>query len=429
MSDRVLGVWGVGREGAAAVRALHHDYDRLIVVADDPAAQPPDNLPANATFAAGPQAVDRLLECGTVVVSPGVPGVHPMRARLADAAVAVTSGTALWMSAHRARCIGVTGTKGKSATASLIDHLLRAAGDKSRLGGNVGSPLLDIGAPAGTVVAELSSYQCASLDVAPRVAVITNLFQDHLTWHGGLERYWRDKARIVTRGADVLVASDDVVQCLDGLGVMPARVVPPAEIPARDDLPEALRPPHMQANLALAVAAARVVSMQPELAGDVAPLVADWEQLPHRLATVAEVAGVRFVDDTLATTTEAVISALESFDGPVVAIVGGQDRGVDYSALQQYARDEDGRVRFVAYGANGDAIVAPFEQEFPSRVGHARTMREAVAFAALLLPRGGTVTLSPGAPSHDAYEDYRAKSADFATAVDAYRRAKGDAAD
>lgn len=426
MSDRVLGVWGVGREGTAAVRALWHDYDKLVVVADDPATPAPEGLPPNATFGAGEAAVESLLACGTVVVSPGVPGVHPMRARLAAANVAVTSGTALWMAANRSRCVGVTGTKGKSATASMIHHLLGAAGDRSLLAGNVGSPLLAVGSPPGIVVAELSSYQCASLDVSPRVAVITNLYQDHLNWHGDLRRYWRDKARIVTRGADVLVASDEVLQTLDGIGVSAARVVSPAQVPEPDALPPGLRPPHMRANLALAVAAARIVSMQPALAGDVADLMADWEALPHRLAPVDTVGNITFIDDTLATTTEAVISALESFEGPVAAIVGGQDRGVDYSALQQYARDEDGRVRLVSYGANGRAIVEPFERDFPSRVGHANTMREAVAFAALLLPAGGTVTLSPGAPSHDSYRDYEEKSADYVAAVAAYRAAKGN---
>jgi UDP-N-acetylmuramoylalanine-D-glutamate ligase len=125
-----------------------------------------------------------LVTADVVVRSPGVPSTHPWMKELRSRGVPVTGGSALWMADHATRTIGVTGSKGKSTTSSLISHLLAAVGRPNIFGGNIGVPLLDL-PPSELYVLELSSYQTADLTDSPRVAVVTALFPEHLDAHGG----------------------------------------------------------------------------------------------------------------------------------------------------------------------------------------------------------------------------------------------------
>src|SRR5690606_30277396 len=125
-------------------------YSRT-VVADDRLEEPPTDIPDGVPCAIGEGALEVLLECDVVVASPGVPRSHPFRERLDDAGVTITTGTAMWLREHAAACVGVTGTKGKSATSSLVAQVLAGAGVDVVLAGNIGAPLLEVGAPSGTV--------------------------------------------------------------------------------------------------------------------------------------------------------------------------------------------------------------------------------------------------------------------------------------
>lgn len=264
-----VGIWGAGREGLAAARRYLANGHTVTVVSEADAPRPAA-LPADAVFYGGPAALSHLREADLVVISPGVPRVHPFRAELRD--IPQTSVTDAWLASHADHTIGVTGTKGKSTTSTLVHALLTAAGVQARLGGNIGVPLMGLGDSPEPTVAELSSYQCASITRSPRIAVVTNLFEDHLTWHGSREAYWRDKARIFDHGACLLVCTPETARQFTALGY----TLPPLRTPGAADhariaplaLPEPLARPHNRANLVLALCAAEAW-LGAELAPDV----------------------------------------------------------------------------------------------------------------------------------------------------------------
>ena len=187
LRGRSVAVWGTGREGRAAVAAIaRHEPSRLIAVDDSAnylATAWEGELAAAAPLAGGDHAFPALVTADVVVRSPGVPQTHPWMKELRERGVTITGGSALWMADNAARTIGVTGSKGKSTTSSLISHLLAAVGRPNVFGGNIGVPLLDL-PPAAQYVLELSSYQCADLADSPRVVALTSLFPEHLDWSG-----------------------------------------------------------------------------------------------------------------------------------------------------------------------------------------------------------------------------------------------------
>ncbi len=417
----LAGIWGAGAEGRSAAHALLAQGFEAVVVDESDAARPAD-LDERADFASGSEALNRLLGCTVVVCSPGIPGTHPFRARLDAASVPTTTLSDLWMRSHSQATIGVTGTKGKSTTTTLIRLLLDAAGCDTQLGGNIGIPLADLRPDAGVTVAELSSYQCASLRHAPRLAVITSLYQDHLTWHGSKERYWLDKARILGPGAEALVCDEDTRAKLRSVdAALPPHILTPDD-GLRDRVstlvtsgPLAL--PQNASNLALAVLAAERWLARPLSDDEATAAIARFAPLPHRLATVFTHHDVTWIDDTLATVPESVIAALEAFPGETVLIVGGQDRGLDYGVLTDYLNAREPRPRLITIPSNGDRIAAGYRARHPRLVHRAPSLEAAVERAAQLAAPGTTVVLSPGAPSYDRFTSFAHKSAAFEAAI------------
>jgi len=420
-----VGIWGGGREGRAAAAHLVATAPQVgLVLADDnPDLTWPDR-PAAASLHCGPGALAALLTTDYVIVSPGIPAVHPFRAELAAHGIPTTSGTALWLAGHWPATIGVTGTKGKSTTAALITALLAAAGAAVRLAGNIGLPLLGLPEVAGTTVAELSSYQCHSIEHSPRIGVITNLYQEHLTWHGSLDAYWRDKCHIFDRGAERLVADADTLDKIAGLGVTvdPVIVSPTDTVRTRiaaildglaGDLPPLFRAEHGRHNLALAVCAAEAAGTAIDDQA-LTEAVSHFAALPHRQTLVGTIHGKTWYDDSLSTSAESAMAALETFrDRPRVILLGGQSRGISYEQLNDYLLAQPDRPWVITLPTNGRDVAIRYEQAQPDRVRHAESLAEAVALADAIAPVGAVILLSPAAPSYDLYANFEAKSAEF----------------
>lgn len=425
-----VGIWGGGREGQAAVADLLTKAPdaALVVVDENPDLTWPD-LPATAQYHRGPDGLTALLGVDRVIVSPGIPAVHPFRAVLAERGIVTTSGTALWLADHWSTTIGVSGTKGKSTTAALTAALLTASGSPARLAGNIGLALLGLPDFAGTTVAELSSYQCDSIERSPKVAVITNLFEEHLTWHGSLQAYWRAKCRLFDQGAETLVADPETLDKIGRLGVgLPDQVVTPTEA-VRQRIAAAVdaQPPdhlaalfgaaHGRHNLALALCAAEAAGHPVDPAG-LAQVVVRFAALPHRQTLIGTVHGKTWYDDSLSTSAESAIAALETYaDRPRVILVGGLSRGISYDGLNDYLLAQTEPPLVVTMPTNGREIVARYEQTRPDRVAHGASLAEAVALADALAPPRAAILLSPAAPSYDLYANHEAKSAEFVALV------------
>ncbi len=366
------------------------------------------------------------------VTSPGIPPHHPLRASLTAAGVPVTMPTDLWLGEHSGTTTGVTGSKGKSTTTALIHALLVAHGVRAELGGNIGIPVFSL-PPADRYVVELSSYQCSTLTVSPDVAVLTALFPEHLDWHGSEQRYFDDKLNLVAHGARRIVVNGadprlgaELAQRFPGLAVEAvgggsewdvddAGAILRRGIPFVTGDDWRLRGLHNSRNAALALAAVAAggVDPDPEISG--AALRA-FAPLEHRLEPIPDPSGVTFVDDSLSTAPQAAVLALDAYrDTPVVLLLGGHDRGVDYTPLvDQLSRHPiAGLVGLPGNGAALLALLAP--TGIPAQL--AGDMTEAVVIARRLVPPGGVVLLSPAAPSYGEYADYRERSAAFRSAI------------
>lgn len=433
-----VAIWGFGREGQAALDAIRRRLPRQalsLFCSEEEAllarARLDDRLDIRTRVDEA-----QLAQFAVVIKSPGI---SPYAAPAAGAALRGTrfiGGSALWFAEHaalaeRGRVLCVTGTKGKSTVSALIAHLLRSAGHRTALAGNIGQPLLallDAPEPRYWVV-ELSSYQAGDAR-APNVAAVLNLFPEHLDWHGSEDRYYRDKLRLVTGaqpGALVLNAADPRLRNLIG------------EAPRAHwfDLPEAwhlrgdrvcfgareivdmrgspLPGRHNGVNLCAALACIDALGLD---AAALAPAVGSFIPLPHRLQRLGVRNGIEFINDSISTTPHASIAALESVAGRrTVIIVGGFDRGLDWRVFAQYVQHKP-PLAVICQGANAARIHDTLADA--AREGHvqrvlSKDLEAAVATARHLLGNDGVLLLSPGAPSFPRYRDYIERGRHFAS--------------
>jgi UDP-N-acetylmuramoyl-L-alanine---L-glutamate ligase len=391
LEGRTVAVWGLGRETLAFQDQLAQRLPsaRINFVIDD------DTPAADAEGA--------IAAADVLVRSPGVSIYKPLIQDAVRNGKTVTTATALWLAERGGRhVIGVTGTKGKSTTATVIAHLLRQV-TATELAGNIGRPVIDLlDTPEETwVVCELSSYQIADLTTGPEVAVLTNLYREHTDWHGSEERYRADKLRIFE-----LPGVRIAVRAPGGSGDWPL-VVAPDQIP--------LRGRHNAANVAAAAAAIEAAGLSlPPLPQALEGLTA----LPHRLQTVhTGEQGTEWVDDSISTTPESAIAALEVFnDRPVVLIAGGSDRDQDYDGLGRALAGRTVATALIHLPDTGPRIAAAAAAHgFLSKLSHpARDMADAIAIAAEISAHGGVILMSPAAPSFNAYTSFEERGDDFA---------------
>jgi UDP-N-acetylmuramoylalanine--D-glutamate ligase len=418
-----VAIWGCGREGRSALRAIHSRFpDKTVTVycnLDESKALREDDRAVADTLR--PEAEDLSL-FDVVVKSPGISPYKPPYTLATN--VIFTSASALWFAEHAdARTICVTGTKGKSTVTALIAHLLRAGGRRVALAGNIGLPLLELldppQEPDGWVI-ELSSFQARDFGGAPTVAVINNLYEEHLDWHGSAEHYIKDKLRITER-AKTIVAPASLAEIGNAIRFGNAeswhvrdgaifrgerRVLDTAALPIAGE--------HNAQNVCAALTAIEAAG---ENALDLAGHVRSFRALPHRLQTLGERDGIRYVNDSIATTPYASVEALRSLSGSATTIlVGGFDRGVSWRIFVDYVANHP-PAGIVTMGANGlliaEALGAISQPRFTLR--RTGALADAFAQAREITPAGGTIVLSPGAPSFDQFHDYDERGREFAT--------------
>lgn len=427
-----VGVWGLGREGRAIVRVVAERLPGTALTLVD------EGAPAEPGVSRDPAD---LLGCDVVVRSPGISRYRPEVARLAAAGVVLTTGTNLWFAEHPgARAIGVTGSKGKSTTSALIAHLAAAAGRRVQLAGNIGVPLADLigadGAGVDLWVLELSSFQTSDLDASPPIGALLNLFREHTDWHGSRERYWADKLNLfahrpdmvsVANGADAQIRARAAhlpnprwFLVPDGFDVAPSGVVR-AGRPFADRTAIGLRGDHNLANVCAALTALEAAGVEAE---GLQEALAGFRPLAHRLEPVGERDGVAFVDDSIATIPEATVAAARALaPRPVVLLVGGGDRRQDYAPLARYVAAEPAVAAVVGLPGNGPRILERLAAEPPTPgrpappLVLADDLADALAAARRLVPAGGAVLLSPGAPTGDDFRDFQVRGEAFADLV------------
>jgi UDP-N-acetylmuramoylalanine--D-glutamate ligase len=437
-----VALWGWGREGRAAYGAIRAQLPRLPLtlfcsaeeVAD--AAALADPLLAVETAA----SAERLSGFDVVVKSPGISPYKPEAQAAHAQGTRFVGGTALWFAEHAgpdgfvADTVCVTGTKGKSTTTSLLAHLLRAGGHVTALAGNIGLPLLELAespVPAFRAI-ELSSYQTgdvAESGARPEVAIVLNLFPEHLDWHGSEARYVEDKLRLLTGArpkiaiinandphlADLSLPESEVRRFGHAEGWhLREDLLYRGDALVMDTLSLPLPGRHNRGNLCAVLTAIEALGLD---AVALAPHAASFKPLPHRLQTLGVRDGLTWVNDSISTTPFASLAALDCFRGRRIALLaGGHDRGVDWHDFAEAMR-HDAPLAIVTMGQNGPRIhelLLPIAQEGRFALSAAEDLPAAIAQARAVLGHEGVVLLSPGAPSFGPYRDYVARGRHFA---------------
>jgi UDP-N-acetylmuramoylalanine--D-glutamate ligase len=395
---------------------------------------------AGVTLAVGGHAQAGISEADLVVVSPGVPSFPELEE-------AARRGVKIWGEvelatqalAHPAPIVAVGGTNGKSTTTSLVGALLEAHGLTTFIGGNLGEPLANhVEKRFDAIVLEVSSFQMERVDeLRPKAAILLNVTEDHLDRYAGLAAYAQAKGNAFVRQT----ASDSaIVPAGDALCLAQARrgqgaIVtfgPGGDVDvtaewivdrsngehyARRDV--ALVGGHNATNAAASIAAIRSFGVAPATIRNV---LETFRGLPHRMALVSEIRGVRYYDDSKGTNVGAVVTALEGIAEPkAVLIAGGRDKEGSYAPLVEALRIRGRAV--VVIGEAAERIASAVGAVVP--VHRARTLDDAVRASAEIAQPGDAVLLSPACSSYDMFRDYKHRGDEFVRAVRALQAVEG----
>ena len=362
-----------------------------------------------------------------IVPSPGVPAdALPLLAARAKG-IAIWSEIELAYRFLQGTLIGITGSNGKTTTTSLVEHILKTASFPTILAGNIGTPLIscvnDMNKTTVTVV-ELSSFQLEMIDTfRPNISVFLNLTPDHLDRHHTMESYASAKARIfenqTEQDAAVLNADDAATlpfaprhpqvywfsrkeHVAHGTSLCGDEIVfrhdgKDEPVMLRNEIP--LVGDHNLENVLAAVAAARLAGAE---STDIAKGVRTFAGVEHRLEFVAEIGGVRYYNDSKATNVDATLKALDAFPGRILIILGGKDKGSDYTVLQSPLRKK--AILALLIGAAAEKIEKQIAGSAP--VERAGTLERAVEIASHVARPGDVVLLAPACASFDQFQNY-----------------------
>jgi len=374
-----------------------------------------------------------------LIASPGIPDSHPLLAKARKKKVEVVSDIELFAREAKAPFVAVTGSNGKSTVTTLIYHMCRADGREVLAGGNLGEPALDLlDHPTPEVyVLELSSFQLQRTQTLPAVvAVLLNVSPDHLDWHSDEAEYRESKYRIYREAAAAVINRADA-EAVKHTGrcnhVISFGLDAPAENQfglrtedgktylARGDAllisvsDLAMYGIHNQLNALAALAAGDLIGLgMPAML----QVLAEFPGLPHRMQFVARIGAVDYINDSKATNVAAAVASVNSVDGMLVLIAGGDGKGGDFGDL---AAALEGKLRgAVLIGTDAEKIARALDTVMP--VHFAEDMAAAVKMAASCAESDDTVLLAPACASLDQFRNYMARGDAFCEAVEALKR-------
>lgn len=417
--DAPVLLYGAGREANSTrqfLKRLQPDLPVFVTV-DSGAADIPNTQAISPSDLTAAIAERRF---GTIVKSPGVSRYKPIFETARAAGIEITSNLNLWGATYRRdrTVIAISGTKGKSTTATLVHLMLVRSGLDAVLAGNVGLAPLEIADKHAIVVLELSSYQTADMAFTPDVAAITNLYPEHVDWHGSVERYYDDKLHLVDRdgsfavalgkaaasNARVAKAVRDHRRLVKPLTDAEARALEGAVSRSRLKGAHNLDNAQLAAEIALAVGA----SMDGILAG-----IAAFRPLPHRLEE-HRLGHLTIVNDSISTTPEATKAALAAYPGRRIALIaGGHEREQDYAELASLLAGR-GVTTLVTLPVTGARLAEATRKIAPGiAVTEAPDLESAINALAAGRARFDTIILSPGAPSYNQFKNFEERGTRF----------------
>lgn len=443
-SGQRIVVLGLGVSGRAAMKFLLQQ-GAVVAVSDsrhlpDLPVQDQDVIEAHGiAFEGGGHSVAFCAGCDAVFVSPGIHPDIPILTELQQMGIPVIGELAIAAPYLTETVIGVTGTNGKTTVTALIGELLRTAGKKVFVGGNIGTPLLDYlrkGDQVEYLVLELSSFQLDSAGgFRPNIGVLLNVTPDHLDWHGSMAHYLDAKMKLFQHqgeGDVALFCSDDplCVKAFAKGSVAETHAfgtesrtssaygkdgVVTVTLPGREQMAFQLQGTSLDShtgmlNSGAALLAALLLGCSQE---DIQRGIGNFRLAAHRLQLVRTRNGVAYYNDSKATNTGAVLSGLACFSGNILLIAGGKDKGEEYGVLREALQAKVKEL--ILIGEAADAMERALTSVVP--IQRVKTMEEAVRTTAARAQKGDTVLLAPACSSFDMFDNYGQRGEVFMRAV------------
>ena len=431
VANRRVLLLGFGREGRALYRRIVQvgGYSSLGIA--DQATIP--DAPEGVALHIGDAYQKAMYDYDIVFKSPGIVLETPPE----QLPCTVTSLTAIFLKAYRNQCIGITGTKGKSTTSSLLYHVLQTAGVPSVLGGNIGIPMADLYeqiTPETVIILEIGVHQLEYTTVSPKIAVFLNLFEEHLDHYGTFAYYAYCKENIYRhqQAGDLLLCGEPSLpragDCLADVMHI-AMDDQSADISLHDgtivryrefsmELPQtmSLTGLHNRLNCAVVYALAHQLGVADE---KIAEGIATFQPLPHRLEMLGECDGIRWVNDSISTACETCIQALCSLNDTDTVLIGGMDRGISYEPLLDYLKTS--AVQHIILMSDSGKRIAeeaePYGSILTDRIFTVKNLTEAVALAKQITQKGKIALLSPAAASYNEYKNFEVRGEHFRSLV------------
>lgn len=424
---RVL-LLGFGREGRSTLSLLQEVGGcRSITIADQQQVNLPEGVKAD--LLCGEHYQDSIDDYDVVFKSPGIVLKQPFESYKA----VITSQAELFLSVYGRQTIGITGTKGKSTTVTLLYHTLKTAGVDCVLLGNIGIPPFDRIeelTPQTMVVMELSCHQLEYTRFAPHTAVLLNVYEEHLDHYGTVEKYRASKENIYRwqQPGDYLLCN---VQCLPEDGTCPAEIISvsgddaSADVRVEDntvhlkdgttyEIPTDIRllGHHNAFDIGVVYALCNRAFISDEI---FTQALKTYVPLPHRLQPVGEYDGIRFFDDSISTIGETTIQALETLKDTDTVLIGGMERGIDYSVLTQYLA-KCSVPHIILMEATGKRIyeeTMALSPDSPERFIVVEHLEDAVKKAKEITEKGKICLLSPAAASYGIFRNFEERGDKF----------------
>jgi len=404
LKDKKIAILGFGREGKSSFRFIRNYLpDKYLTIHDKKFIEVNDS---HTTIISGENYLQNLNDYDIILKTPGISFAHlnyfiePEK---------ISSQTALFLQYYGKQTIGITGTKGKSTTASLIYHILQQSHKKTVLAGNIGVPFFDIIEKIDNqilVVAELSAHQLEFVHHSPHIAVFLNLYQEHLDHFNAFASYMQAKLNITKyqNESDILVYNQDDQWI--------------TKLLAQHNFNREFHPFWNHIKYSAAITTCRLLEVSDK---EIETAIASFIPLEHRQEFVGEKHGIRFYNDSIATVPEATVYALETLKNVDTLLLGGFDRGIDYADLYDYLHKNPVE-NIVFMGPAGKRMKTEWDgKDVTYRISttyiEEDNMQKIINFAIMHTQKGKVCLLSPAAASYDRYTNFEERGKTFKQCV------------
>ena len=420
LRNKSILILGYGKEGQAALDFVQKNLpDNAVAIAD----KNPLEIDGVLSFS-GPDYLRHCKDFDVVIKSPGVEIKDYLDE---DTKEKITSLSDLFLCFCQNPIIGITGTKGKSTTSSLIYHILTSCGKKAVLTGNIGQACFDVIDKLDyetIVVFELSCHQLEFVKASPHVAILLNLYEEHFDHYAKPEDYFRAKKNIYRfqTSEDILIYGDIFQHASkEEIAALDAETIEISSIPIRDDeIETTLIGQHNRGDIKAAIRACQGFGLSKQ---ECLNAVKSFHGLPHRLEYVGKYSDIIFYNDSIATAQEATMNAIQALGQVNTIILGGMDRGIDYTHLVDFLRDSNVR-NVILLPNTAKRFMDLFNaSSYKQRLFAAKDMQEAVDIAFRETEKDKICLLSPAAASYGFYTNFKERGEDYIKKIKEHKNA------